>query len=88
MSKVDLQPDRDSAPSTGDTQQTAQNIGKNSIQVAGDYSSQQTLSLNLVISVFFISILSLGGITWALSVDWNPSPPRNNQSPSPTQIQK
>ena len=88
MSKVDLQPDRDSAPSTGDTQQTAQNIGRNSIQVAGDYSSQQTLSLNLVISVFFISILSLGGIAWVLNAGWNFKPSQNNQSPSPTQVQK
>ena len=90
MSKVDLRPDRDSAPSTGDTQQTAQNVGKNSTQVAGNYNSQQTLNLNLVISVFFISILSLGGIAWALNVGLNPKgdSTQNGQSPSPTQVQK
>ena len=88
MSKVDLQPDRDSAPSTHDIKQTAQNIGKNSTQVSGNYNSQQTLSMNLVISVFFISILSLGGIAWVLNVGWNFKPSQNNQSPSPTQVQK
>ena len=90
MSKVDLQPDRDSALSTGDTQQTVQNVGKNSTQVAGNYNSQQTMNLNLVISVFFISILSLGGIAWALNVGWNKggNPTQNNQSPSPNRVQK
>ena len=83
MTDPTLPPDS-STPSNRTIQQTAQNIGRNAMQVSGNYNNQQTVSLNLMISVFFISILALGGIAWALNLGPNPqgSAEQTDRSPA------
>ncbi|MEM9485214.1 MAG: hypothetical protein AAGA83_16175 [Cyanobacteria bacterium P01_F01_bin.116] len=51
-------------------EQNANNIGKNALQVGGDYTQTTSINLNLLISVFFISVLALGGLAWAINVGW------------------
>ena len=60
------------------------------MQVSGNYNNEQTLSLNLMISVFFISVVALGGIAWALNVGWNPvgNPTQDTPFPSSTEVQE
>lgn len=81
----------DQAPdlSARENRQIAHNVGGNAMQVSGNYSNQQTLSFNLMISVFFISIFALGGIAWALNVGLNPigNPQQTDQS-LPAQIEE
>ena len=50
--------------------QTAKNVGKNALQVGGDYAQTTSINLNLLISIFFISVLALGGLAWAINVGW------------------
>ena len=50
--------------------QTANNVGKNALQVGGDYTQTTSINLNLLISVFFISVLAMGGLAWAINVGW------------------
>lgn len=50
--------------------QTAKNVGKNAVQVGRDYAQTTSINLNLLISVFFISVLALGGLAWAINVGW------------------
>ena len=47
--------------------QNAQNVGKHAVQVGGDYTHSSSINLNLLISVFFISVLALGGLAWAIN---------------------
>ncbi len=49
-------------------EQNSNHVGKNSLQVGGNYTQSTSINLNLIISVFFISILALGGLAWALNV--------------------
>ncbi len=48
--------------------QSAKNVGKNALQVGGDYTQTTSINLNLLISVFFISVVALGGLAWALNL--------------------
>jgi len=64
--------------------QSASHVGGNAMQVAGDYSShEQTkqFNLNLVVSVFFISMTALGGIAWALNLATSGAGGDANQNP-------
>lgn len=40
-------------------------------QVAGDSIQTTSINLNLLISVFFISVVALGGLAWALNLVGN-----------------
>lgn len=55
-------------------QQSANNVRKNSTQVGRDLiqGSGNSTTLNLVISVFVISVTALGGLAWAINVGVNP----------------
>ncbi|MBT9312804.1 hypothetical protein [Leptothoe kymatousa] len=49
-------------------QQSAKNVGKNALQVGGDYTQTTSINLNLIISVFFISVVAFGGLAWSLNL--------------------
>lgn len=58
------------------------NVKGNSTQVIGDYNSQKSFNFNLIFSVFYISILALGGIAWALNIGQHIQGPANHSEPS------
>lgn len=53
-------------PLPENTSQSANNASGNVTQVGGNYSN--TMNVNLFISLFFISILALGGLAWMLNI--------------------
>lgn len=56
-------------PNDDKVRQDATNVGGNATQVGRDSTNRS--SVNFVIPLFFISILALGGLAWALAVGLN-----------------
>lgn len=53
--------------------------GKNATQVGRDYIPSHSFNINILISLFFISVFALGGLAWAINLGINPV--GNPQSP-------
>lgn len=52
--------------------QNANNVGNNATQVGHDYISNTSVSINLVFIIFFICVLAMGGLAWAINAGINP----------------
>ncbi|NJM99534.1 MAG: hypothetical protein HC800_22465 [Phormidesmis sp. RL_2_1] len=55
------------------TRQNIQNVGKNATQVGGNYTHTSSININLLISIFFISLVAFGGLAWALNAGIKPT---------------
>ncbi|MEL6779719.1 MAG: hypothetical protein AAFO06_20970 [Cyanobacteria bacterium J06597_16] len=53
------------------TQQKIEKAGKNALQVGGNYTQSSSFNINILISIFFISVLALGGLAWAINLGMN-----------------
>ncbi|MEO1393329.1 MAG: hypothetical protein AAFV90_10490 [Cyanobacteria bacterium J06634_5] len=53
------------------TQQKIEKAGNNALQVGGNYTQSSSFNINILISIFFISVLALGGLAWAINLGMN-----------------